>query len=81
MKKRCEFNQKWCEFKNFQNIFHENFQNFRQISQIYSRIFSPKIFPIILVKKATSFVQKNHWGSSTKQNDLMFCSKTNKKAP
>jgi hypothetical protein len=32
-----------------------------------------------LVKKATSFVKKNHWGSSTKQNDLMFCSKTNKK--
>jgi hypothetical protein len=32
-----------------------------------------------LVKKVTSFVQKNQWGSSTKQNDLMLCSKTHQK--
>jgi hypothetical protein len=32
-----------------------------------------------LVKKATSFVQKNHWGSSTEQNELMFVQKQTKR--
>jgi len=54
-------------------------RNLDKLIKFTVEFFSSKISPIILVKKARSFVKKNHWGSSSKQNDLNVLFKSKQK--
>jgi len=61
--------------------FTKIFRNLEKLVKFTVEFFSPKISPIILVKKATSFVKKITEDPQPNQNDLMFFFKTNQKRP